>query len=480
MMLRRPPTKPPRTFTASLVINDENDADDVTAHDMTLKNVLSDKDLTKLIRSASVTKMDSDNVTPHDVTKHAALSDVSKHDVSKKILKPSISVTSDDSSDAEERQIVSKNNSSRFKAETDVPAYQATVTEIQDRVGAKPDVDQSVRGAERVRDDVPELSVTGIDVVKNKVKSKDVVIKNPRALTKETNKKLPESKSISEPAKTQEVDLNEMPNFRMAHAAMVSVHGPAKKSSKKLREAGSQDVPEPEIVVEEDLNVDLNLFSPDYNSPARMAVPSSGPNKKLASHKKKKKQEVLIPGKLTAEEEKILEEAQREKERKRRDEEEDRRRKREEIQRKKEEERKREKEKIEKSRKLKTEISRPKSAKSGGDKSGGVEKTENLRHQLKNLMSQQISDDVTTAGVVRPTTSTTTVHLDIESDNDSLVMPRRRSRKSSSLSRSSSTSSIEILDDRKQILTTAAAAATSARLVKDSGNGIYLYSSRLG
>ena len=77
---------------------------------MTLKNVLSDKDLTKLIRSASVTKMDSDNVTPHDVTKHAALSDVSKHDVSKKILKPSISVTSDDSSDAEERKIVSKNN----------------------------------------------------------------------------------------------------------------------------------------------------------------------------------------------------------------------------------------------------------------------------------------------------------------------------------------------------------------------------------
>jgi hypothetical protein len=154
------------------------------------------------------------------------------------------------------------------------------------------------------------------------------IIKNPRALTKETNKKLtqPNKNDFAE-SKSDEIrrdetadddakmkkkrELEEMPNFRMAHVATVSVHGPGKisKPQRNAPKAGGtvgDDATPAAAAAEEELNLDLNLFSPDYKPPAKVQ-PSAGPNKKLASATAKKKaakktKDVPLPGKLTPEE----------------------------------------------------------------------------------------------------------------------------------------------------------------------------------
>jgi hypothetical protein len=262
----------------------------------------------------------------------------------------------------------------------------------------------------------------------------------------------------------------------MAHAATVNVHGPGKKPKKSRNSTKGDERLNQEIVenvhpqIEEDFNVDLALFSPDYKPPPPKveAVTSKTPtNKKLSisSNKKKpvkKTSDSPLPGKLTLEEENILEAAEKEAEKRRQDEKENKRRKREEVERRRNEEEKIAREKIAKSRELKKV---PEKAARATKPSANVEQTESLRHQLKNLMSHQVMVEQTPAK-----TTSSGVHLEIDSDeDDTLLLGRNRKSSSTSSSSSSSDDDFEILKKSKTVppLTT----TTTSQSVMESGKG---------
>ena len=491
VVLRRPPSKPPRTFTASVIVDADTDADANTDVGSTAarKSVLSDTDIFRLIRTASAThkKSDTDDVSKHDETNDVSkrTDDDKKRTSTKSSTSSSSSSSDDDSNDVTARsrkEQSSKNDSStRSSNAIDVPTSEAAAKEVKDRAGAKQDVDQPVGGAEQLRDDVPELPLAA--AAAGDKKPTIVVIKNPRALAKEPNKKLvdenksqkrkpeveenPEAnqvqvhvhvqdKKVDDERKKKKTSLDEMPNFRMAHAATVAVHGPGKpsKSSRKSSVPEDQLQTSP-MVIEDDLNLDLNLFSTSKFPPNKKLPSASGQVKK-----KKKTKETHIPGQLAPEEEKRLEELEKEREveAKRREEEEERKRKkRGEMEKKREEEEMRDREKLQKSRMMKLESEKPARAVRA---QVGVEQTETLRHALKNLIT--LSDESNVTSPTSPTT--TTVHLDIDDD---VIMPVRS--RTSSTSSSSSSSSVEVLIESHK----PTQASAASRLVMDSGKGFY-------
>ena len=103
VVLRRPPSKPPRTFTASVIVDADTDADVNTDGGSTAarKSVLSDTDIFRLIRTASAThkKSDTDDVSKHDETNDVAKrTDDDKKRTSTKSSTSSASSSSDDES----------------------------------------------------------------------------------------------------------------------------------------------------------------------------------------------------------------------------------------------------------------------------------------------------------------------------------------------------------------------------------------------
>jgi len=335
VVLRRPPVKPPRTFSTLLVAPENhdtlsdgrsksvidlpmtlNDADNV-AHDVTASSsasLLTNLDLSKLLRTkkshslaeqASQTSQTSQTSQQPTAVTSQKVENTSKMD--KKSHSYSSSSSDDDESSNESKSKIS--NSSRFKVKANVPEGQVAVQEVQDR--PRPDnQSNSLTGVEQPRADVlnvpkPQLNASdeyskplnnNDDNDKN-VKSKN--IKNPRAMAnkKLTEEKQPEPNPERKPERRPErkpEKVEAMPNFRMAHAQ-----------------------------TDEDLVDDLNLFSPDYKPPPPPPPTTTAtttnavrvPNKKLisaAAQKKKRKEKAVPqtePGKLSLEEEKILEEA---------------------------------------------------------------------------------------------------------------------------------------------------------------------------
>jgi hypothetical protein len=410
-----------------------------------------------------------------------------------KSLSSSDDSSSDDDDNDENLKKKTFETSSRSPAQADVPASEAATAKVEDHFVAKPNGDQRV-GYGHGGNDPPKLSVED----KNSASTTIKIVRNPRAMTKETNKKLADEKinavnqqnngatpkkrlSVEDQMslkKRQDVDV-EMPNFRMAHAATVNVHGPGKKPKKSRNSTKGDERLNQEIVenvqpqIEEDFNVDLALFSPDYKPPppkVEAVTSKTPPNKKLSTSSNKKKpvkktSDSPLPGKLTLEEENILEAAEKEAEKRRQDEKENKRRKREEVERRRNEEEKIAREKIAKSRELKKV---PEKAARAIKPSANVEQTESLRHQLKNLMSHQVMVEQTPATTA---TATSGVHLEIDSDeDDSLLLGRnRKSSLSSSSSSSSSDDDFEILKKSKTVppLTT----TTTSQSVMESGKG---------
>ena len=470
VVLRRPPTKPPRIFTASLVLPEV----DVTKPEAISTSPLTKDDLSKLLRTKSV-----------PTSTHIARDKKSS----------SSSSDSDDEKD-------SKKSSSRFAPSVDVPTSEASIPEIQNHSGTNDkQIDVNEPGLQQPGSPLPKPHVEVQTISNDKIK----IIKNPRAMRKEPNQKLPnESKNTetttepklepskntrsepkvesvpNKPSRTEtETKLEAMPNFRMAHAATVSHHGPSKKSGKESK-LKKQSKIESDSSTDEELIDDLSIFSPDYKPPPPpVAIVKTPINKKLPKAAQKKiaqkkvaqKKESLstTPGKLTQEEEATLEKAAKEAEEKEKEEKERKERKLKKFQMKKEEEERLAQEKIAKSREFKphlTDLAKP-------IESAPVQKTETLRQQLKNVMGttavsnleQQPQYDFT------PTT-TAGIHLDLDSDDKySGLLPTSGTRRDSSSSTSSS-SSLSSDEDAGMTKQNLGIGSSVQHLVEESGKGI--------
>jgi len=129
------------------------------------------------------------------------------------------------------------------------------------------------------------------------------------------------------------------------------------------------------------------------------------------------------------------------------------------YQKKKEEEEKIVRDKIAKSKELKIKTGTGNEPKKGTRAPETVEKTETLRHQLKNLMTQPVATSTTTT-----TATTSGVHLELDDDDDQLLPGRGRRRSSSSSSSSSSSA------DESENTDDVIVPSSKSRLVMESGN----------